>query len=353
MALAANVTERSIALSSSSKAATSVSYTVNFTAPTAAGAFVVDFCAESPIYGATCTAPTGFIASGAASASVGFTDVNALTSAAANKIEVTATSGISASDNVSVVLTGLTNPTAAGTIYARIVTFNTEANALAYTSTGSNTGKIDDGGVAIPITETIGVSGSVLESMTFCVAGQAISANCDLTGNSAPTLLLGEDPGTGVKSLTAGVLSTGDIYTQITTNASGGAVINLKSSAENCGGLINSSNPTGCFIAPALSTGGITAATDAKFGVKLNTPTGTGTLQAAASSGYNNTNYRFNYVAGNATGVTSTYGDPFLDTADAPASNMNMRLTFGASAQADTPAGNYSADLGLIATGKF
>jgi hypothetical protein len=59
------------------------------------------------------------------------------------------------------------------------------------------------------------------------------------------------------------------------------------------------------------------------------------------------------YVSGDATGVTSTYGDPILDTAGAPVNNMGMPLTFGASAANDTAAGLYSADLSLIATGKF
>ena len=110
--------------------------------------------------------------------------------------------------------------------------------------------------------------------------------------------------------------------------------------------------------APAGTTGTIGAG-DAKFGVKLGTAFATsgvtdanGTIQAASAT-YDTTNYRLNGVANNNTGVTSTYGDAFLNTNDLPVNNQNMTLTFGAQVNNNTPAGLYSADLSLIATGKF
>jgi hypothetical protein len=72
-----------------------------------------------------------------------------------------------------------------------------------------------------------------------------------------------------------------------------------------------------------------------------------------SGSGYNATTYAFNYVGTNLSGVTSTLGDPFLDTAGAPVNNQNMQLTFGATVTNATPAGNYSTSLSMIATGKF
>jgi len=355
LAMAAQVTERSIQLSSSSASSTNVTYTVNFTASNAAGSFVVDFCNNSPVIGEACVAPTGFSLTGVTSSTVPFADVVAPTSGSTTQRVVTGT--IAGSDNVSVVLNGVANPTVAGTIYARIVTYDTKTNALLYTSTdATRTGSVDEGGVAMSINNTIGVSGAVLESMTFCVAGQTITTNCDLTGNIAPTLKLGEDLGNGVKALTPSAVSTGHIFTQLSTNAASGAVINLKSSATGCGGLVNSSNPTACYITPALTSDFTFGA--AKFGVKTSTATGTGTnptgiLQPFTASAYNNTTYALNWASGDATGVTSTYGDPFLDTAGLPVNNQNMDLTFGASVTNSTPAGFYSADLGLIATGKF
>ena len=342
---AAQVTNRSVELSSSSVSATNVSYKINFTAIGAAEAFVIDFCSNSPVIGEACTAPAGFTAASAAT-SGGFT-IGTLSTTGANKVLVV---GSMSAGAVSATLTGVTNPNTAGPLYARIVTYATEAAAQGYLSATPGT-HVDDGGVAMSITPTIGVSGAVLETMLFCVSGGSIDPNCGGT-LTAPTLKLGEDSG-GVISLNADDVYTGSINTQLSTNAASGAVVSLKSSAVGCGGLINASNTSGCFIAPALQTD-ITAG-QAKFGVKTGADStdASGTIRAVPSSGYNATTFALNWVTGDATGVTSTYGDPILDTNSLPANNKNMALTFGASVTNQTPAGNYSADLSLIATGKF
>lgn len=348
-ASAAQATGRSIALSSSSKDATGVTYSVKFTAISGAGAFVVDFCSDSPIIGQTCTPPTGFDASAAASTTSGFTDVTGST----NQVLVAGT--ISAGD-ITVDVTGIDNPSAAGPLYARIITYDTKTHAQSYASTNLGTGNVDEGGVAISITDTVAVSGAVLESMTFCAAKIAITANCANASANSPTLKIGETFGSTV-ALDSTHVSTGDIYTQISTNAVNGAVVNLKSGVA-CGGMKRVGAST-CDIAPA-GTGGFSAGT-AKFGVKAIADTTQDTSVSASgaafriypSSGYDGTNYSLNWVSGNATGVASPYGDPFLDTSDGPANNRNMKLTFGASVSNNTPAGTYSADLSLIATGKF
>jgi len=348
---AAQVTERSIELSSSSKAVTNVSYKVNFTAPATAAAIVIDFCENSPLIGTTCDAPAGFDVSGA-TVSAGTYTVGTLTTAANNKIQL---NGAVAASTNTLTLAGVANPTASGPLYARIVTYDTTTNANGYTSTALGSGNVDQGGVAMSITDEIGVSAAVLESMTFCIAGATISENCDLTGNSAPVITLGETVGSSI-ALVPTAVSTGNIHTQISTNASGGAIVSLKSNATNCGGLLRAGAPSACDILPALATG--IAASEAKFGVRTATATDTGAdangvFEPVSGSNYNNSTYALNYVSGNATGVTSTFGDAFLDTNDAPVNNKNMQLTFGASASNDTPAGQYSADLSLIATGKF
>ena len=112
-----------------------------------------------------------------------------------------------------------------------------------------------------------------------------------------------------------------------------------------------------CDIAPALDQG--IEAGQARFGVKIAAAADTGVnpngvLQAAADSFYVTTSrFSLNYVTGNGSGVTSVFGDPFLDTDGAPANGKNVALTFGASVANNTPAGLYSADLSLIAVGKF
>lgn len=349
---AAQLAQRSIALSSSSVSATNVSYTVNFTPAANALAFVVDFCANTPLIGETCTTPTGFSASGADNGgTISALDTNTLV------VSSTLVNGTP----TSVVLAGINNPTVVGTMYARIVTYNTVVNAGLYNSgqtASQDANRVDEGGAAISITNSIGVSGAVLESLTFCVSGlNNIGAGCTPTSGSltAPTLKLGEAVGSQF-ALVPGTVSSGSIYTQLSTNASSGAVVSLKSSTLGCGGLLRfGANPTTqCDIKPAV-TGDVTTAS-AKFGVKTSTATGVGANANGTlvpSSGYSNATYALNWLVGDATGITSTYGDPFLNTNSLPANNQNMTLTFGASVTNDTPAGLYSADLSLIATGKF
>lgn len=349
LAWAAQVTERSIELSTSAKTATGVSYKFTFTPVANAAGFNVDFCSNTPLIGEACTAPAGFDVMSSTtptgSWSVSAEDEDANTT--------TLTGTLTAATPITVELANVTNPDDAGPLYARIVTYSSGNVGNYVDAENLGTGVVDTGSVALSITDEINVSGAVLETMSFCVAGEAIPANCDLTGLAAPTLELGQDVG-GVIALNPDDVYEGTIYSQISTNAANGAVVSLKSNAINCGGLIRSSDPSACDIAPALNTD--IANGEAKFGVKLGanvTDPTDGDFRAVPASNYNDTTYALNYVSGNATGVTSVYGDPILDTNGAPANNRNMPLTFGASVTNNTPAGSYSATLSLIATGKF
>ena len=350
---AAQVTTRSIEMSSSAADASGVTYEVNFTSVGAAEAVIVDFCSNSPLIATTCDALPGFSLS-SATTSGGFTkDAGAST---ATRLVTAGT--VAAATPITFTISGVHNPTAVDTFYARILTIDAD-NIGDYTSTVPGT-YIDEGGVALSTTETIGVSAAVLESMTFCVSGEAVEIleeGC--TGTlTTPTLKLGKTTG-NVIALSSDEVSTGSVYTQLSTNALGGAIVSIKSNAD-CGGL-KRVGATVCDIAPALPAEA--AFTDltlgvAKFGVKLAAATdagasANGTLQPASTSSYDTTNYKMNWVTGNLTGVSSTYGDPLLDTNNAPVNNKVMNLTFGAGVANNTPAGLYSADLSLVATGKF
>lgn len=343
---AEQVTDRSIQLSNSSADMDGVSYEVKFTAVGAAQAFVIEFCDNSPLIGQACDAPVGMNASAAATATSGYAVVGGSTTA--NKI--TATKTITADEDLSVIFTGINNPTNAGPLYARIVTYSDASAANTYTSTnldpGSTDTVVDQGSVALSITDTVGVSGAVLETMTFCVAGAAISADCGDAASNPPVLALGEG---NPKALSTSAVSSGNIYAQISTNAAKGAVVRLKSDATGCGGLLLTGG-TGCHIAPQNDEGQVAdfAANNALFGLKA---AGAGNFVAAGD--YNNTRYFINYVSGDATGVTSVYGDPVLNTSGGPINNANATLTFGAGITNTTPAGLYATDLSLIATGTF
>ena len=361
-AFAATATDRSVTVSSSSIDATGVQYKVAFTTgTTAAGAVVVYFCGESPLIGQTCTRPTDFDATAATVVnSPGFT----LSGTAANN-RVQATGTIAAEDEIEITFGNITNPSVAGTMYVRVVTYAEASQATAATATTLGAGVVDEGSMAVAITPTIGVSGIVLETLTFCVSGSAdgdpevnpIGDGCTGTLTSA-SVELGDD----VSGLTAGTIHSGKIYTQISTNAVNGATVRLKSSTTSCGGLLRAGAATpaeGCNIAPALNTGLSGIDNSAKFGVMsaaITDGTGANGVYAPVDGTYYDTDpmaYAMNYVAGNTEGVTSPFGDPFLDTASLPANNKNRVLTFGATAGNNTPAGSYSADISLIAVGKF
>ena len=346
LAMAAQLNQRSIVLGNSSADADAVAYQVNFTPVTTdTGAVVIQFCSDSPALGASCAAPTGFSAAGAAT-SGGFAIDGTPT---ANKVVVTGT--FTAATPATINLTNINNPTAAGSLYARIVTFDSNTNAQAYTaaSTTSATGYRDHGGVAMYITPTIGVSGAVAETLIFCASNAAISDNCG--GADAPNVILGED------GILGNTLSEGTIHSQISTNAVSGAVVNLKSSAIGCGGLLRAGTGTSaerCGIGPKTAIG-VIANGDSLFGVRLANPNGgTGTIEASGDYEVSATDFLMNYNSTDeSTGVTSTYGDPLFNTDDAPISNGEIDLVFGANIGNDTPAGSYSANLSLIATGKF
>lgn len=346
-ASAAQITSRSIALSSSTADASGVTYQVNFTGVSSAGAVVIEFCNDSPLLGATCTAPGGFSLS-SATASGGTIDGTHTTAS-----KITLTSTVNASANT-ITLSNVHNPTATGPLYARIVTYDTLTHAQGYTTATPGT-HVDDGGVAMDITSNIGVDAAVLESLTFCVSGATITAAGCASGLQAPSLTLGETTGS-VKALSAAAVSTGDLWAQISTNAASGAVVSLKS-GNNCGGLARV-GAAGCDIAPALQTD-ITAG-QAKLGVKVAADTSNdtalsanGTFQAKTGSGYGSSAYALNYLANASSGVTSVYGDPILETNGTQPSNKEMKLTFGASITNNTPAGAYANNYSLVATGTF
>ncbi len=350
-ASAAQLSERSVTLSSSSKEATAVQYEVTFEATeTGAGAVVLEFCENSPLIDSTCDAPAGFDVSAATAA--GFTPT-ALTAARDNARVFTGTI-VAPGAATTIPVAGITNPDDAGTLYVRISTFATAGNAQAYVSTAvtTATGAVDQGSAAVSITDSIGVSAGVNETLTFCVSGAAIvNASCDAANNgaelTAPIVKLG-DPTTG--ALDADSISEGDVYSQISTNALGGAVVNLKSGNE-CGGLkLSTADDDDCGIAAAAASP--VATQSALFGLKL-TLGGSLAIAGGGSPFYTTGTYKLDYTSGGASGVTSPFGNSLFTTNDGPVLNQSAQVTFGASIANDTPAGLYSNDYSLIATGKF
>ena len=354
-------TERSVQISSSSAGQTGVRYTVQFTAASAGQAFALQFCKNTPMIGFTCEAPDGF-STQTATATGGAISVSPRD---ANTMVITPSEDFATNDVVTVTLDGVANPTSAeDNLYARIVTYDTTANAEGYTATNLGTGVQDSGSVAIAITPTVGVSGTVLETLLFCVSGEVIEANCAGANTASPVVRLGQETpaDSGNFVMVPGEINEGEVYTQITTNAANGAVVYLKSSAT-CGGLLRAGTSE-CDIAAATNQGLNEADDSARFGVRVGASTGTASVATASGAllphptslyagGVEPNPFAFNYVAGHATGVTSPFGDEFMSTGEDPANNQNVTLTFGATVGNSTPGGLYSTDISLIAVGKF
>lgn len=335
LASAATITTRSIEMSSSTKSATGVKYHVVFTSASDTKDFVLDFC-DSPALNTTCNAPAGLSVSLAGTSTSGYTE----TGIDGNTTAVTLTA---AGKSIDMELTGVTNPNTDGVFYARVTTY---AGAHDYTNATSLGSVVDSGTVALSTAQGFSVGGAVDETLTFCASG---SDDADCSAPSPIDISLGTD---GVLDTEVG--TDGDVYTLIATNASGGAVVNLKSDAAGCGGLYRDgvSDATHCGIAP-ITTAGALATGAAQFGAKLTLeqPSAGGSL--AADTGWSDTNYFMPYVVGDATGVTSVYGAKVYDTDDAPTTLGGGKLSFNANRSDLTPAGSYKANFSLIATGTF
>lgn len=340
-ASAAQVTARSIQMSRSTPSATGVTYKVQFTAQAAANAVLIDFCSDSPIVGQTCTAPAGMVTTGATITVGTQTTAWTIATPSANQIRVTGaayTAGI-----VNFEVKGIKNPTATGAFYARIVTYsNGFTNYTSPTSVGTY---VDYGGIALSTASDISITATVMETLQFCVSKVAPTVNCG--GTSTPNLVLGKGSPKALDTAAVTDTSVTDTaYTQLSTNASAGAVVNLKTvSSTTCAGLSRDGGST-CEIAAkgGYNTIDINAG---EFG--LNVAASGTTPNVTFTAGYGGATNSYGL---NQTNVLSTYGDTIM-TVSGPVANANNLLTYAANAKPTTTAGVYSTTQSLIATGTF
>lgn len=366
---------------------TNVTYRVTFTPTNQAASMVIDFCSNDPIVNDTCNAPT------AMAAATGITNVSGtagnsdwVLTAGATQVKIARTGGTSTSDIQSSVpqvfdITGVTNPSTVGSFYARMYTF-TDDSWGTYSSATSVGNYVDYGGTALSITEAITITARVQESLTFCVTSADPTTwitNHDCSdsqvGSNPPAVILGHGSPTAV--LDSNTVDTGTIYSQMSTNATHGAIINLRNSNTSCGGL-SADGGTTCAI-PAINSGSATpsamTAGTAAFGLFVATGAadssgGIGST-TAASAYHDNAHttvpsdvyYGMDTTSSSATpsngvpstytgSVTSTFGSTVAYTTS-PVYRVNNAYTFAATSALTTPAGIYTANLSMIATGTF
>ena len=337
---AAQVTSRSIQMSSSTAGATNTTYLISFTAATTATlkGIVVDFCDNTPIIGdSTCTAPTGFTV-GTPTATTSISGTWAASAANSGRtlrlVNATGTS-VTASTAVTVTLTTATNPTTDNhSFYARILTYvnDSGADSPATYAPGSEGAYTDYGGVAMSTGKVINITARVMESLAFCV----YDASC----GDDPSMTLGHGAN---MILDATTIDTDTAKFSISTNAQSGADIRWK------GDTLKSGSNSIAAVNSAGTPGTITAGT-ANFGMAVTTAGTNITVDAEyAGNGNSGASGTFNLITA---AVTGTYGD-IIASLSQPTNNSVTTMTFGATASNTTPAGIYTAAEQMIATGKF
>ncbi|MEO6513787.1 MAG: hypothetical protein ABIR37_03795 [Candidatus Saccharimonadales bacterium] len=402
-AAAGQATERMVELSDSTPNATGVTYQVSFKPTSTAniGGIVIDFCADSPIIGNTsCTYPSSFDLGAATPTFTGPTgfststgswgSTNSLTGAATNKqvlilTNATPQTPTGTSTPITFTITGVTNPGLTGptygTFFARIATFNTEANTTAgYTApttttrgaTTSTTGLLDYGGAAMNVVTQISITAKVQESLTFCasgvdISGAGVGTDISCTQATAPVIEIGHGGPPLTLDSTATDRST--IFTQLSTNASSGAIVRMKATNSCANGGLSSTGGAACNI-PGLNNAAASAITTgtANFGLYVSSSATTTGVASSSGTVTPDGNYHDGAHTNEGTGdlfygmdtetttdtstVLTTYGDPVMACV-APVSQINNHLVFGATASLTTQAGIYTANEILIATGTF
>lgn len=341
------VSNRSIMMSSTANGATNVAYQVNFTTVTnnqTVGSVVVQFCANSPIIGDTCstTPSTGsFLNTNFSTLTVNNISGNITglsvdtTNSTSNTVVLTRSAGTVANGAVSFTLgngttNGITNPTNANlTFYARILT--TASTDGTFPSNDQNNAT-DAGGIALSTSATLRVTAKVQESLTFCVY---TDVDCSTGGTD---VALGDANGV--------LASTSTTYTanasfDVASNAVAGVVVRLKGDVLKSGPFSIDPAGSSCLIDP------VSTSTE-MFGLRMST-LGSG---VTADAPYDCAAGRHGFDNNNSTGTASTFGDAIAHTTGAT-DIITSTIEFAAKSANTSEAGVYITDLVLIATATY
>jgi hypothetical protein len=339
------------AITSGVGSGSNVTYTVSMVVPIASQSIIIDFCADQAIIDSTCTNNNttypGIGAFSAASATVSnVTGVMGGWTLTKSQYQIKLVGGTAttAGSTQSFAINGITNPSANLSFYARMYTWS-GATTTGYTSASSvGTGYNNYGAVALQTANVITITAKVQEQLTFCMSGATITANCG--GVTVPALTLGH----GTNSiLDATAVDTGDVYSQVSTNAVNGVAVRIKSSTVN-GGLAGVGSNTIPPVGSGSATPAALTAGTAAFGLKIDTGSGTGTTTVATTYGHA-TNYGMDTTT-STNNVIAGFGSTVLSST-APLNNYTNTWTFAATASNVTPAGIYAANIAAIATGSF
>ncbi len=404
---AAQMNSRSLSISSAITSATAVGYTFSFKLGTTGQVQGLKFQFCTTALG-TCTAPTGLtVASRTFGSQTGWTGgVNfAVSTTNTNDCDGTSTSIVclnrtdATSENTTavktVVVNGITNPSGAScvssnpncTFFARMTTYTT--------NTFTAVSIVDTGTVAQSTVQTLTISATILEVLSFCIGSTAVN-DADTTTPGADCSNIG---GTSVNlgTLDSGNVNTSPVSTNCTasdcnkngiamlrSNASTGTVINyraiqagtgsqhlgtLRVSGATCNaGTINTDQ---CINAAGTTQTAFSAGTE-KFGMTIGGVNCMSTTSYTCNYGTNGNSHLLPDAQYDGSGFTSgsanTYGTgqgfawdesgTFDQIANSTGTNSAVDdealiLRFAATPNIVTPTGSYTVQADFIAIGTY
>ena len=284
------------------------------------GSIKLEFCANDPIIGNSCTAPNGFDASSAQiSAQTGTTGFTISGTSNANTIILTRNSAPVNLGAASYSFDGIKNPTQSGTYYLRIQTFSSN------NATGNSS---DYGGIAYSILNDLTITATVPPYLIFCT-GVTIT-NLDCANASGNLVDFGE--------LSTNTARKGSSQMLIASNAELGYSVTVQGTT-----LTSGNNEITALLANDISRPGTS-----QFGLNLRSNsapavgsdvTGPGTAQPSAN--YAQANF-FRFVSGETLVSTPGTSDVRLFT-----------VSYIANINGAQPAGIYVSTLTYICLANF
>jgi hypothetical protein len=323
-ASAAQVTSRSDLMGSSAAGATTT-HQFNFTVPTTGniGSISLTFCTTA--YTA-CTTPAGLLTTSATlSAQAGATGFTLNNSTNGVPYLTRSSSSVTASTALTYTLSSVVNPSATNTeFYVRVATF---------ANTDTTGGSTDTGVIAVSTSQQILVTGTMPESLVFCVGTSGTDCS-NMTGSAV---------GLGVFSPVA--TSTGTSVMSASTNASFGYAITITGTTMQSGAntipalgtqSLNSNNSVGSATGASSFGTNVRANTTPAIGADVS-----GTGSAAGTGGYNAIN-----------GFRFFSGDTIASAAGPTKANL-FTNSYIVNVGGDQAAGVYTSTLTYICTATF
>lgn len=332
------LSNRSIMLSSTANGANNTAYQVSFTTTTNnqnIGSVVVEFCANSPILGDSCSLPDGFNTN---YSSLSLTGVSGnitgmsvdTTNSTVNKVVLTRVAGQVANGPVTFALgdgvtNGISNPTTYNTtFYARIMTFSSTDG-----SGDESADSIDAGGIALSTANQLNVTAKVQEALSFCVYTQD---TCIDGGNA---VALGDVNGV-LESTTTTYTSSAKF--DVSSNAVSGVSVRLKGDTLKSGSFDISPYGNAC------TTDSTSSGTE-RFGLRMS---GLG-AGVTATAPYNCGSGSHGFDVAN---TTALYGQEIAKTSGATDVSTST-IELAAKSANTSEAGVYTTTLTLIATATY